>query len=499
MGLKFAIFLALFVGYEANYYYDLENLFNVDPSRPPKDAKVVDGPNGDGKAIIYSDKKPVYVTGGETPYLITALTTSTDFTYFTWFKMPSTKMEKNQDWMFFSIQGKGDATPVLFGVGLSYISGQGQGSEDTGAGDRVYSQYLTLKQYTIFDLNTKSKHFKLKEEFKPDTWYRIMMRMRSNDNQKRRRRAASSATVDVYVDCKLLATGKLDDGMFDNYLPTGYAVFGGSMENANGVLTPKDSFPGAVAKSQIINGKYAYEFYSPCSADFSVQDIPSEPLPSEYSDKKWKLFEKVTSSVKSVSITCPGYLPTRYNGEVWVEDRCKQFECKNGKVTEKWICPGQLCTDQVTGNKYKKQESWIDENDRCLKHTCLLEFEDTKSEKITCQPITKDDCADGFDPIKLPNECCLKCASDTCPEGRQYSKGCQRTCADGPFFVCPNEKVGCWCAPGYVEDKDGKCIPLNTCPCISGKIVYQPGQTAKRSSCETCVCVNGAMQCFERC
>jgi len=292
---------------------------------------------------------------------------------------------------------------------------------------------------------------------------------------------------------------EFQDGGFQGYLPNGYAVFGSELKKDADPLVAANRFPGGLAKSQVINGAGAFAFYSPCDADFSLQKIPSEPLANEYSDAKLALFNKVNADAKPISITCPGTDQARYNGEVWTggDQDCEQFECKNGVVYESWICPSLLCTDKITNKSYKKNQKWIDSVNPCKEHTCVLAFDDVTTKDIVCESNLV--CADGYQPIKLTTECCHKCPSDTCAPGKKYYEGCKQTCDDGATFVCPSKKVGCWCPAGMVEDDKGNCISLATCPCVSGGITYQPGQTAIRSSCSTCVCLNSEMECFERC
>lgn len=215
--------------------------------------------------------------------------------------------------------------------------------------------------------------------------------------------------------------------------------------------------------------------------------------------KKLKLFQKLTSNAKAISLTCPKRKssdPIRYNGEVWEED-CFELTCDNGVIKEKWTC--KTCKDSVTDIVHRLGSSWTDTVDICQLNTCAHQFDIIEKKNLRpCQTLT---CSDRFDPIKSPKECCPKCASDTCDKdkGLTYLESCKRTCNDGPDFVCKKKEKGCWCPLGKVEDKNGNCIDLSKCPCISGRIVYQPGQTAIRSSCSTCVCLNAEMVCFERC
>jgi len=326
-----------------------------------------------------------------------------------------------------------------------------------------------------------------------------MIRIRTGSGNeagsKRKRRAVEKAVVQVRINCNDVGSFNLQDGPFQPYPTFGYAVFGSEVKKSGSSLVAVNRLPGAMVGSQIINGAAAFDFYSPCDADFSVQEIPSEPLPSEYDDSKLKKYAKLTENVQSVSLTCKGTKETRYNGEFWTEDGgCNSYKCKNGVVTSKWIC--EQCTDKETKKKYRKGEKWINPSDICLEFSCELRREDIYEKKLTCvTPV----CSDGFDPIKLDTECCAKCANDTCVNGRHYYAGCKRTCSGGQYFVCPEKTNGCWCPEGQVENENGECVVIGSCPCKSGSRTYKPGQTAIRSACSTCVCSNGSMVCFDRC
>lgn len=501
--MKSILLLLAIVGCNANFYYNLDKLFNMNPEKPPQGATVIAGPNGKGQALVLGKDAPPSILDDnqEIAYLITAMTNSEDFTYSTWLRTPQEPLKKAEEWMFFTIQSKNLPNPVLFGVGLTYISKRSQGSEDEQV-DGQYAQYLLMKQYKTLDLNTKSQVFAVKEDFKPNTWYQIQLRIKMPPKvgKRRRRRAAKDeGTVEVHVNCKSIGTFKLQDGPFDNYLPTGYATLGSSLDIKGSLKTPKNRFPGALLKSQLINGEAGYKLYSACDSNLQFKELPAEPLPSDYNDDVWNLYLKAAASVKIVSITCPGQTPTRYNGEKWIKG-CYQYLCENGKVTRQYVCgEDTICTDPSSGKKYIKGESWIDPKDVCKNNTCVKEFDDITTKTIQCQQLTENDCNDGFAPIKLPNECCEKCPSDTCTGGRIYYAGCKKTCADGPSYICPTKEIKCWCPLGFAENDNGDCIPLNTCPCRSDTVIYQAGQTAVRSLCETCVCANGEMNCFKRC
>ena len=50
-------------------------------------------------------------------------------------------------------------------------------------------------------------------------------------------------------------------------------------------------------------------------------------------------------------------------------------------------------------------------SDAYLVSFILQDFDDIETVQITCPTVTKESCSDGYDPIKLPGECCEKCAS----------------------------------------------------------------------------------------
>jgi len=108
----------------------LDKIFNVNPGNPPQDATIVTGPNGKGEAIQYGPNTPIIATGKQPTYLINALSTSDDLTYFTWFRMAKA-LQKGDRWIFFSLQDE-QGQKTYTSIGLKTKSSGGQGAENTG-------------------------------------------------------------------------------------------------------------------------------------------------------------------------------------------------------------------------------------------------------------------------------------------------------------------------------------------------------------------------------
>ena len=118
---------------KASYYYDLAETFGVNnPGNPPEGATVENGPNGKGKVFVFGPTAPpVYLSGPTPTYIITALSHSEDFTYYTEFKMPEQPLANDKKVVFFSLLGiKNKDTYTLFSIGLKMVSTSGQGAEN---------------------------------------------------------------------------------------------------------------------------------------------------------------------------------------------------------------------------------------------------------------------------------------------------------------------------------------------------------------------------------
>lgn len=114
--------------------------FGINPKAPPQGATVEKGP--DGKDVLSFGPKapPVFLKGPSPAYMITALSHSKDFTYYTEFKMPSTAMTKDDKWEFFSLLGiNNDDTYTLFSAGLKMKSTSGAGAENVDGPDQGYA------------------------------------------------------------------------------------------------------------------------------------------------------------------------------------------------------------------------------------------------------------------------------------------------------------------------------------------------------------------------
>jgi len=104
---------------------------------------------------------------------------------------------------------------------------------------------LFFSQYTELDKSSKDNDLTITDEFKPNTWYSLSIRYRvakasaKQDEPARKRRntddGETSATV--FVNCVAIGEIKFQEGRFDNYIPRGIAVLGGTKNDV------KDKFP----------------------------------------------------------------------------------------------------------------------------------------------------------------------------------------------------------------------------------------------------------------
>lgn len=516
MGVLFTViplFLVIY-GCQGRYFFNLMQEFQLNAFRPadlPKGTTSIDGPPSvpGSKAIqLGSDIDPIFKRGGTFGYLTAALSRSTDFTFHTWFRVTKKFDKVDEKWPLL-VLGNKKLEHRYFGVGFTaeYIDGGTVVEGEVGGGNKKLGYYIYVEKYEDKQRLTHVTRARIDSSLiKPNTWIRLMVRIRTTDPKARRKRRETDpskkiARVTVTLDCKEVANFLLKKGGFEEYVLSGYASLGMELaiRSTDERVIPKDIFPGAVFRPEVINGKYAFEFYSRCDADFGLQDIPSEPKPNEYNTAKIDLFQKLSSvDVEPVYIYCQDKVDNqqRFNGESW-KTTCTYNTCNNNVITTKYTC--EQCTAANSGKKYKRGESWISETDACKRKTCELGFKEYTEEKITCvKPV-----CDKFGTVSPAEtgECCEKCARDNCKGGKVYTDGCERRCSDGYDFKCSKEKTkpGCYCPKGQVLDDDGKCIKIETCECKSGNKVYQPGQTAIRSSCSTCVCSSGSMRCFDRC
>jgi len=202
--MKLCLLWTFFIGCQAASYWNLEdNTFRIFPDFPPADTKVSTGPNGVGKVLEYGpNAKPVVAEGKDPAYMINALTSSSDFSYYTWFKLPRAPI-RNEVWTFFALQSKKKGMPVYFSIGVTARSTQGQGNEDAGPQEGDLKQFVFVKQFTNFDRNTKLNTLKLNKEFEPNKWYQLLIRIRSNPNPARRKRRATNKPIaTVRVNCQ---------------------------------------------------------------------------------------------------------------------------------------------------------------------------------------------------------------------------------------------------------------------------------------------------------
>ncbi|GFT45329.1 zonadhesin [Nephila pilipes] len=83
-------------------------------------------------------------------------------------------------------------------------------------------------------------------------------------------------------------------------------------------------------------------------------------------------------------------------------------------------------------------------------------------------------CREGF--VRDPSGKCVRpqYCPVVCQENEEYKdcgSVCQRTCDNlgVPITFCPLPCAkGCFCKPGYVRNRDGKCVLPNTCPVVCG-------------------------------
>lgn len=105
--------------------------FGINPKNPLPGATLEKGPDGKDVLAFGKTAPPVYLKGPSPAYMITALSQSSDFTYFTEFKMPATPMTKDDKWEFYSLIGiNNEDTYTLFSVGLKMKSTGGASAEN---------------------------------------------------------------------------------------------------------------------------------------------------------------------------------------------------------------------------------------------------------------------------------------------------------------------------------------------------------------------------------
>lgn len=415
-------------------------------------------------------------------YMAHMVTTSKDFTFTTTFKKTQKTQNKKQDLVFVSMVSE-DYKLTFFNIGLKFARQQ-VGVEDQEK--YVHKTTFYISQYDERYRQTQKTTLELKSDAIPaNKWIKIQVRF-------------LGSKFYVRLNCEEVGNGDLYTGQ------TGVFPYKGSLLLAHDYTknvfgsAPDNYFIGAMVNPQFINGNTAFEFFSPCEADFTVQEIPSEPLPSEYKPDKFDKFLEMTSNTATVQIQC--FDSRVANGTIYSgvtkrdkDDVCYTHTCENGKVSSTYIC--SKCEDDDK-KKYEHGTIWFNV---CKNNTC--NGAESKYGLITTTTIKcKKTLSCKFGIMRKDNKtCCDKCLSESCRADKEYYIGCDRKCTDGSSFVCLSKKKGCWCPVGSALDDDGKCIPVSKCTCKVGNKTYLPGQSVIRSICETCSCYAGSLLCYAVC
>lgn len=85
-----------------------------------------------------------------------------------------------------------------------------------------------------------------------------------------------------------------------------------------------------------------------------------------------------------------------------------------------------------------------------------------------------------------------------CDRGRVYHScgpSFEPSCGSTVDDVNGTCNEGCFCPEGMLQH-DGKCVFIETCPCLLRGKTFQPGDTIKKD-CNTCKCTNGIWQCSD--
>ena len=104
----------------------------------------------------------------------------------------------------------------------------------------------------------------MKEEFKPNTWYKLSIRIRPSGGAKdaqnvRKRRATTAVVGQVRVNCNVIGTLNFIKN-FAEMVPYGYAVYGSSLKFGETPPAVADRFPVIINK-QLTDTNYFLFLY----------------------------------------------------------------------------------------------------------------------------------------------------------------------------------------------------------------------------------------------
>ncbi|XP_065670624.1 uncharacterized protein LOC100206790 isoform X2 [Hydra vulgaris] len=482
LGLVFHFICFISVSY-GFYFFDL--FTSVDLSKV-KGVNSVAGPENGTFASLFSDNtdfiKLSSSVSNEFAYILHTISTSNDVTFATQFKITVTPDPENRDGQqFMSIFTLLQTNPekILFTIGFKFVQTKKQVENVVIQGEKKQYVYIGRwkdkgKDKVVTEVEVVKPH-----SIKTNVWQTLMVRIHNNQ-------------VTVSIDCKEVATQKID-ALTETYILKGFLSLAQITEIVGfGTEEVTQRFLGALYNPQIYNGNDAYEYYNPCTSDSTPSFVPSEPRPQDYNPAKFNRFAKMVASADApVVIICKDGETNRLSGETWKkpDDSCYLLKCSNGVIVSTYVCP----TCKLGTKSYLSGEKFISPDDKCMLQTC--QDGDMVAEKINCNPLS----CDKFGSFTDPKECCSKCYSDSCSNGTSYYEGCERKCGIVSNFQCAVKSPGCWCPDGKALNDLNECVPLSDCNCRSGSKIYLPGQAVVRSSCQTCICANGAMRCSSKC
>ncbi|TRY86462.1 hypothetical protein DNTS_025547, partial [Danionella cerebrum] len=169
-------------------------------------------------------------------------------------------------------------------------------------------------------------------------------------------------------------------------------------------------------------------------------------------------------------------------------------ECEE-ELEEERKCPQtQICSDQC---EWSSWSSWS-----VCKDACSGGYRQRKRRPLTSVP--HPHCKNTQTQSQSCNT--ALCPGEHCEDrGRTYedcANQCPRSCTDlWDHVQCLQGRChpGCRCAPGHLL-QDGVCVRLDDCRCgipmENGTVEIQPGHKITLD-CNTCMCVNGSLECTE--
>jgi len=419
------------------------------------------------------------------------------------------KLRKNQVYFPFFSMSSVDGNKIFFSVGMemrkkcTLVEGRPTDCKNKGS--------VNIRR-SIRGQNRKTSLPKSTEKqitFKLGTWTSLIVKI-------------DGAKVEVYINCKLVASGKMDGSFKDNAFPYEGIMRLSQMKLPTGRGQSHQQFMGSMYKPQIMFGKRSFDWYNPCTRDNSISPLKPEPKWWQYDGKKFRKFQDMNSEEQiRVKIWCydEDGVARRNNGNQWYKKddvfKCYPYKCSDGKIVVDSNC--FPCTDPYDDTKtYQAGQTWIDKNDKCKRWICKAKKgmdTDRISEKIVCPDLN---CLPE-DQYQPKGACCKKCRQDDCTQNRVWGLGCEKSCdyavkkegVIGAIEECATKKKACWCPKGHALNLDGNnCIRTSACGCkvytgnFDGRKTYKrykPGQSIRRSLCEMCICRHGKLNCSQQC